>query len=133
MKWKMKKRKIKNWKWKTQNEKWKNEKWKMKNEKQKTKNEKWKMKTKKWKPKIKHLRLKVRKGKIVKITDFRSENQSLPNFFLTSHQIFSFLVPLPSGHIWVNWTCPSAVVYHALRNFFVIIVCSLLMPVDWCL
>ena len=39
-------------------------------------------------------------------------------FFLTSHQIFSFSVPLPSGHIWVNWTCPSAVVYHALRNFF---------------
>ena len=38
-------------------------------------------------------------------------------FFLTSHQIFSFSVPLPSGHIWVNWTCPSAVVYHALRNF----------------
>ena len=60
---------------------------------------------------------KGKKWKIGKIADFRSEHQSLPNFFPDLPPNIFFLVPLPSGHIWVNWTCPSAVVYHALRNF----------------
>ena len=87
-------------KWKTKNEK----KWKMKNEK-KMKNKQWELKIKKKEEKNEKKR---RKGKIA---DFRSKNIN------PSSQIFPFPDTLPRGHIWVTWTYPSAVVYHALRNF----------------
>ena len=89
----------------------KKEKGKTKKIKGKTKNKKLKIKSEKLKIKFflmknvkgKGKKGKKEKGKIGKIADFRSKSIDLSQiFFLTSHQIFSFSVPLPSGHIWVN-------------------------------
>ena len=98
----------------------KNENWKMKK----------KMKNKQWELKIKKKKEKNEKKKKNKWKT-KNETGKMINeiFILTSPKIFFLSDHLPCKHIWMNQTYPSAVVYHALRNFYKNL--SLLKKIKW--
>ena len=117
---KQKKMKNENWK-RTMKRKWKNKKWKTGNQKRKRKNEKREMKNKKQKTKNEKCKMK---NKILNTWNEKWEREKMKNRKNCRFWIRASIPPkkiswppTKYGHIWVNWTGPSAVVYHALQIF----------------